>query len=684
MTEDVSEDMNGLKRPKTTKSSAFATLGLTSNLGKAIQKMGYKQPTPVQRKCIPILLSGRDLVAMARTGSGKTAAFVLPMLQNLRAHSAKTGIRTLILAPSRELALQTLKFTQQMAKFTDLRVAALIGGDGLEEQFASMASNPDIVVATPGRLLHVCVEAGINLKTVSMVIWDEADRLLEDASMGEQLKDIMARCPASRQTALFSATMPQALADFARVGLNDAALIKLDNESQLSPDLKTVFLSIKTEERDAHLINILTEHCKVSSGKKSSSPPMTVIFAATKHHVEYLQELLTVLGIRCTYIYGSLDQVARESAIEMFRSGRRNVLIVTDVASRGIDIPLLDVAINYSFPATPKLFVHRVGRVARAGRTGVAYSLVAPDEIPFLYDLQLYLTRPVEVVTGTQVNSSDVLLLGAMKQEDIDRQTERLRMIHSINGTLESLKQVVGNATKLYKKTRISASAESHRRAKELLNHSRIIGNHPDLYGKETSESYAGLEMLSAIRSFKPKQSFLEMTNAQANKTAPTDGKKRKIVGATEEENSFKDQQNYLSYKPVDNQDQLSFGRIASSNVFDINGAQKDDLIKVGMMLSSKMKKRAATGKQIKKMKTEFGTSVPASYKAGHYEKWCAKTRLSIPKPGEAESNDMTSRAKALVVGGLEKRKWRKPAFKGAKGKAGKPSGKPAGGFKRK
>lgn len=640
---------------------AFASLGLNSTLCKAILKKGYKQGTPIQRKCIPLLLEGKDVIGMARTGSGKTAAFVLPMLQNLRSHSAKTGVRGLILAPSRELALQTLKFTQQMARFTDLRVAALIGGDGLEEQFASLASNPDIVVATPGRLLHVCIEAKLNLKTVSMVVWDEADRLLEDPSMAEQLKEIMLRCPVSKQIALFSATMPQVLADYARVGLVDPVVVKLDAESQLSPDLETIFLSIQSETRDAHLIYLLE---KISQSNKK-----TVVFAATKHHVEYLQELLTIKRIPCVYIYGSLDQVARESAIEQFRAGKKPILVVTDVASRGIDVPILDVVINYDFPASPKLFVHRVGRVARAGRKGTAYSFVGPDEIPYLYDLSLFLEQPISVLGRDQIEDKSIAL-GSIKQSDIDTEVERLRNLYSMNSSLESLKKVVSNAYKLYKKSRVSASAESHRRAKEIQN--LVIGLHPKFFNVNEVDN-SEISMLTALKSFKPKQSFLEMTNLQASKTAPVPGKKR-MATMPSNENKYKDESSYLSYKQSDSSKesssgQLSFGRLAANTVFDIKTAssRRDELIKTGTMLSTKMKKRAASSKKkdnVKMIKTEFGTSVPASYKAGSYEKWCARTRLSIQKPGETESQDTSTRAMAIVTDGASKRKWRKPVTK--------------------
>lgn len=641
--------------------SAFAALGLAPHIVRAIQKKGYGQPTPVQRKCIPLLIAGQDVIGLARTGSGKTAAFVLPILHRLRTHSARTGVRAIILSPSRELALQTLKFAQQMVRFTDLRVAALIGGDGLDEQFASLASNPDIIVATPGRLLHVCVEAGISLKTVTMVVWDEADRLLEDASMSEQLKDIMARCPQSRQTALFSATLPQALADFARAGLNDPEIVRLDAESQLSPDLSTAFLSIRNAEKEAALAVLLERLC-LKPGTMKTVP--TVIFAATKHHVEYLQELLGALGYPATYVYGTLDQAARELALDSFRSGRRTILVVTDVAARGLDIPLLDAVVNFDFPATPKLFVHRVGRVARAGRSGTAYSLVTPDELPYLYELSLFLQRPVVTRAASNLPSDQQILLCSLPPAAIGLEIERLANLLSINGTLESLQTVMGNASKLYRKTRAVASAESHRHAKAFLNNSTAsLVIHPAFSGSspDSSNDTAAMQMIEQIRSFKPRQALFDGSTSKGQvRTSRQDPSPSSEPAA-----SFKDQHNYLEYRPATGTgDKLSFGRIAANGVFDTG---KDDLIKVGSMLSSKLKKQRDS-KNVKQMKTEFGTSVPASYKAGNYEKWCAKTRLVIPKPGEAESTEVIQRAKAIVDTGSEKRRWRGKQPGGSKG----------------
>eukprot|EP00729_Bicosta_minor_P021284 gene21284-25605_t len=328
------------------------------------QSMGlYKVPTPIQRKSIPLILDGKDMVAMARTGSGKTASFIIPMLEKLRQHSAKVGIRGLILSPTRELALQTLKFTKDLKKHTDLRSAVILGGDSMDQQFADLHGNPDIVIATPGRLLHVTVEMELVLST--------------------QLNELLARLPQERQTLLFSATLPKLLVDFARAGLQDPTLVRLDVETKLSENLKMQFFGARRVNKIALLLFLLRD--VIEEGKQC------VVFVATKHHVEYLAELLMLEG----------------------RAQKADTLIVTDVAARGIDIPLLDYVINFDFPTKPKLFVHRVGRVARAGRSGIAFSLVSSDEVPHMLDLHLFLGRGV-------IPAKPMLADGTVPQKDVD------------------------------------------------------------------------------------------------------------------------------------------------------------------------------------------------------------------------------------------------------------------------
>ena len=314
---------------------------------------------------------------MARTGSGKTAAFLIPMVERLKSHSVTTGPRALILSPTRELALQTYKFAREFARNTDLNITMILGGDSMDKQFTLMHGKPDVLIATPGRLLHVLVEMDAKLSDINYVVFDEADRLFE-LGFQEQLEEIIQRMPESRQTLLFSATLPKLLIEFAKAGLNDPELIRLDVEMKLSENLKNVFLSCREDDKEAILIHLL---------KHVIDPKdMTLIFAATRHHVDYLVEILDRAEVTSTHVYSSLDPEARKINVDKFRSKKVKVMIVTDVAARGIDIPFLDNVINFNFPCKSKLFVHRVGRVARAGRTGTAYSMVTPDETPFLIE----------------------------------------------------------------------------------------------------------------------------------------------------------------------------------------------------------------------------------------------------------------------------------------------------------
>ncbi|XP_010070937.1 PREDICTED: ATP-dependent RNA helicase DDX54, partial [Pterocles gutturalis] len=258
--------------------------------------------------------------------------------------------RALVLSPTRELALQTLKFTKELGKFTGLKTALILGGDKMEDQFAALHENPDIIIATPGRLVHVAVEMKLKLHTVEYVVFDEADRLFE-MGFAEQLQEIIARLPDCHQTVLFSATA-QSLGMGTQHGLTEPMLIRLDVESKLSEQLKLAFFHVRGDDKPAVLLHLLRSVVKPQD--------QTVVFVATKHHTEYLKELLTAQGIRCTHIYSSLDQTARKINIAKFSQGKCPVLLVTDVAARGLDIPMLDNVINYSFPAKAKLFLHRV------------------------------------------------------------------------------------------------------------------------------------------------------------------------------------------------------------------------------------------------------------------------------------------------------------------------------------
>ncbi|KAH7328328.1 DEAD/DEAH box helicase [Stachybotrys elegans] len=525
---------SNLKGRTVKKGGGFQAMGLNANLLKAITRKGFSVPTPIQRKTIPLVLEKRDVVGMARTGSGKTAAFVIPMIERLRAHSGRFGTRALIMSPSRELAIQTLKVVKELGRGTDLKCVLLVGGDSLEEQFGSMAANPDIVIATPGRFLHLKVEMSLDLSSIQYVVFDEADRLFE-MGFAAQLTEILHALPPSRQTLLFSATLPASLVEFARAGLQDPSLVRLDAETKVSPDLESAFFSVIGSEKEGALLHILHDVIKMPTGfpegfqaaeeksKKRKRGPesggggkptehSTIVFTATKHHVEYLANLLQEAGFAVSHVYGSLDQTARRIQVEDFRRGKTNILVVTDVAARGIDIPVLANVINYDFPPQPKVFVHRVGRTARAGRRGWSYSLVRDTDAPYLVDLQLFLGR--RFVIGQEQkdpNYAADIVVGALKRGMVSTQVEWHNKVMRENVDISALQKVAVKAERLYLKTRNSAAAQSAKRARDLVASNSWTQLHP-LFGEDVDgQEQARANMLSRISAWKPRETIFEI-----------------------------------------------------------------------------------------------------------------------------------------------------------------------------
>lgn len=523
------------------KTGAFQTMGLNAHLLKAITRKGFTVPTPIQRKTIPMIMDGQDVVGMARTGSGKTAAFVIPMIEKLKSHSAKVGARGVVLSPSRELALQTLKVVKELSKGTDLRTTLLVGGDSLEDQFGSMASNPDIIIATPGRFEHLKVEMGLELSSVKYVVFDEADRLFE-MGFAAQLTEILHALPSSRQTLLFSATLPKSLVEFARAGLQDPKLIRLDAESKIAPGLESAFFTVKRAEKEGALLHLLQDVIKMPIGpteagrrlkeeaasnskkrkrpmanpgsKDMPSPHSTVIFAATKHHVDYLAALLKAFGYATSYVYGSLDQTARKMQTEDFRSGMTNILVVTDVAARGLDIPVLANVINYDFPSQPKIFVHRVGRTARAEKTGWSYSLITGRDMPYLLDLQLFLSRKLIIGRGAKESGmfKNCIVVGSMVQHKLESCVEEISRVLADDEDLSAMRDVAGKGEQQYLRTRNVASAESVKRAKEIGQHEETKGANL-LFGGDVDgdAEQLRLQMLAKVSGFRPQETVFEV-----------------------------------------------------------------------------------------------------------------------------------------------------------------------------
>jgi len=709
----------------------FQSMGLSPSVLKGVLRRGYKIPTPIQRKTIPLILEGKDMVAMARTGSGKTAAFLVPLFEKLRGRSTG-GARALVLSPTRELAMQTLKFAKELGRFTGLKAAVILGGDKMDDQFSALHENPDVIIATPGRLLHILVEMEVKLKCMEYVVFDEADRLFE-MGFQDQLSELIHRLPDSRQTLLFSATLPKQLVEFARAGLTDPTLVRLDVDSKLSENLKMTFLSCRELDKLALLFYLL----KHVIGPKEQ----TVIFAATKHHVEFLNLLLTLSGFSVTYIYSSLDQTARKINAAKFSLGKVKILIVTDLAARGIDVPLLDNVINFNFPAKAKLFVHRVGRVARAGRTGTAYSLVSPEEMAHLLDLHVFLGRPLNLVElGVKVDADSDGSLGEVPQSLVDDEAVDVDQIIRENVELNGLVKTCTNAFNKYTKSRPAPSHESVKRVKQMADDGVKLGIHPMFASVDVDEKGARLEMLNALKNFKPKTTIFEInstskksglammqakraqhehivTNNQEkraerqltiqqtsdssqkstsdvqqaddkdidhvfgdvvtsrkSKTSRKHSQKAttsfKAISLEEPSTGVKDKENYIEYRPSDYASErgLSIGntfeREAAGAVLDFTEDDNDGN-KPKRRWDRKRKKfvtESNEGKN-KKIKTESGNWIAASYKSNAYSDWKHRSKQGDLDPSDDEdATKQRQRSKGsdgkFTVVGMTKRNW--------------------------
>ncbi|EMS55664.1 DEAD-box ATP-dependent RNA helicase 29 [Triticum urartu] len=488
-------------------------MGLGEEVYRGVRHKGYRVPTPIQRKAMPLILAGLDVAAMARTGSGKTAAFLVPMLQRLRHRDPGAGIRALILSPTRDLATQTLKFTHQLGKFSDLKTGLIVGGGSMESQFEVLADNPDIIIATPGRFEHILsMVDDLSLRSVEYVVFDEADSLFS-LGFAEQLHKILHKLSDTRQTLLFSATMPKALAEFAKAGLRDPQVIRLDLDKKISPDLKLAFFTLRQEEKLAALLYLVRE--------RISSEEQTMIFVSTKYHVEFLNILFREEGLEASLSYGAMDQEARTIHISRFRARKTMLLIVTDVAARGLDIPLLDNVVNWDFPAKPKLFIHRVGRVARQGRTGTAFTFVTSEDMPFLLDLHLFLSKPLRPAPTEEELLKDMdgmnlkinqsladgeTIYGRFPQTILDLCSDGVKEVISGCTDLIALEKPCANAFRLYLKTRAMPSKESVRRAKDLPRE----GLHPIFRDVLRPDEISAIAFSERLKSFRPKQTILE------------------------------------------------------------------------------------------------------------------------------------------------------------------------------
>ena len=377
----------------------FDELKLIPQLLDSARREGYEIPTPIQEKAIPHILAGRDVMGCAQTGTGKTAAFTLPILQRLHSPIKKgpgRRIRCLVLTPTRELASQISESFEIHGSRVGIRHTTIFGGVGQHQQVASLRSGVDVVVATPGRLLDLMNQGYVNLNAVEMFVLDEGDRML-DMGFINDIRKVVAVLPAARQTMLFSATLPKEIIDLASGMLKDPVHVAVAPSATTVEKIGQTVYMVEKENKNNLLVRLL--------GDQSVS--RVLVFARTKHGADKVVRILEKESISAFAIHGNKSQTNRERALQSFKSGRSRVLVATDIASRGLDIPDVTHVINYDLPNEPESYVHRIGRTARAGASGAAVSFCSAEERAFLRDIERLIKLRITVDTEHPYHSNE-------------------------------------------------------------------------------------------------------------------------------------------------------------------------------------------------------------------------------------------------------------------------------------
>lgn len=604
------------------------------------------------------------------------------MFEKLKQRQAKsTGPRAVIMTPTRELAIQTFKFIKELGKFHDLKTILVLGGDSMDSQFNAIHQHPDVIVATPGRFLHVCMEMDLKLNSVQYIVFDESDRLFE-MGFSQQINEIIKRLPEGRQTVMFSATLPRLLVDFAKAGLSDPVLIRLDVETKIPDTLELKFLFTRPDERYATLMVLLKNFIP--------STAQTVIFAATQHHVELISMLLTKANISNTYVYSNLDPSARKINTAKFTQGKVNVLVVTDIAARGIDIPCLDNVINFHFPGKPKLFIHRVGRCARAGRTGTAYNIFSTEDEAHVLDLHLFLNKPFDVQNSKSIGICDAALV----------EEEQQTVLKNIKDSdIANIHRISNNAYKAYIQTRPTASVESNKKVKGIkFNTLRVLDDFRKESAEEISAEDFKSELLDKMKKLKTKTTIFELnpkiksdqltvmknkrkvheekikkfhekkeieekesqiiqraqdeiysedSDEEGGKSKKRKKRKKNAVQLSFNVSENRDKEHFIPYQPSDRitEEGLainSFTRDAQQAEFSVTADSVD-----GQRLSKTLQKWDRKKKKMVnvedpragKIRTEHGNWIAASYKTDRYAKWKERTKIEEQLDAQDDSD---------------------------------------------
>lgn len=391
----------------------FQELKLIEPLLRAIQAEGYDKPTPIQVQAIPHVLAGTDLIGCAQTGTGKTAAFALPILQRmteLTQQQRRGVLRALVLSPTRELASQIGDSFEAYGRHTGLRHAVIYGGVGKQPQINALKRGVDILVATPGRLLDLMGEGYIKLNTIEVFVLDEADRML-DMGFINDVRRVLRSLPQKRQTLLFSATMPPAIQELARQMLYKPVRVEVTPQATTVESIQQSVFFVDKKQKGNLLQHLLDD----------AAIRRVLVFTRTKHGANKLAKQLNLVNISAEAIHGNKSQTARERALESFKSGKVRVLVATDIAARGIDVDDVTHVINYDLPNEPESYVHRIGRTARAGASGVAYSFCDAEERKYLRDIERIIRLSIPVVKDHPFPPSETPATATEEAEQVRR-----------------------------------------------------------------------------------------------------------------------------------------------------------------------------------------------------------------------------------------------------------------------
>jgi ATP-dependent RNA helicase RhlE len=362
----------------------FKALQLSDPILRAVQAAGYVDPTPIQLRAIPVVLGGGDLIGSAQTGTGKTAAFALPILNRLGAHARGRGPRVLVLEPTRELAAQVETSFRTFGRFTDLRALAVFGGVGYGLQRSELRRGVDVIVATPGRLMDYLKDGTISLRDIEVLVLDEVDRML-DMGFLPVVKDIILRCPKNRQTLFFSATVPPEIAAVASFSLRNPARVEVGVNRSVNESVKHAVYRV-THEQKFELLVALLERTDFDS---------VLVFSRTKHGADKIARRLKAANHSVAVLHANRSQNQRLEALAGFKSGKYEVMVATDIAARGIDVAGISHVINYDVPEKPEDYVHRIGRTGRAQAVGDAFTLVTPEDLGDVRDIERFIGQKI-------------------------------------------------------------------------------------------------------------------------------------------------------------------------------------------------------------------------------------------------------------------------------------------------